>query len=196
MKVYFHLNLKGFSNCYVVVNEKAKEAIIIDPGKITEGIIKQIENDNLKLTAVLITHNHGSHVDGIKTLRKIYNPKIYAADWEVAKNDTNVLMGDGKIRVAKMNVRYMTIPGHTADSVVYGIGNIFFTGDVLFAGSMGSTNSSYSEFILRTNIENNIFSQQDGVILMPGHGPPTTLEAARMFLMEWLSIYKCNISAA
>ena len=93
-------------------------------------------------------------------------------------------MGDGKIRVAKMNVRYMTIPGHTADSVVYGIGNIFFTGDVLFAGSMGSTNSSYSEFILRTNIENNIFSQQDGVILMPGHGPPTTLEAARMFLME------------
>lgn len=196
MKVYFHLNLKGFSNCYVVVNEKAKEAIIIDPGKITEGIIKQIENDNLKLTAVLITHNHGSHVDGIKTLRKIYNPKIYAADWEVAKNDTNVLMGDGKIRVAKMNVRYMTIPGHTADSIVYGIGNLFFTGDVLFAGSMGSTNSSYSEFILRTNIENNIFSQQDGVILMPGHGPPTTLEAARMFLMEQLSIYKCYISAA
>ena len=184
MKIYFHLNLKGFSNCYVVVNEKAKEAIIIDPGKITEGMISQIENDHLKLSAVLITHNHGSHVDGIKTLLKIYNPKIYAADWEVAKNDTNVLIGDGKIRVAKMGVRYMTIPGHTADSVVYGIGNVLFTGDVLFAGSMGSTNSSYSEFILRTNIENNIFSQQDGVVLMPGHGPPTTLEAARMFLIN------------
>lgn len=184
MKIYFHLNLMGFSNCYVVVNEKAKEAIIIDPGKITEGIISQIENDGLKLSAVLITHNHGSHVDGIKTLRKIYNPKIYAADWEVAKNDTNVLMGDGKIRVAKMSVRYMTLPGHTADSIVYGIGNVLFTGDTLFAGSMGSTNSSYSEFILRTNIENSIFSQQDGVILMPGHGPPTSLEAARMFLIE------------
>ena len=184
MKIYFHLNLKGFSNCYVVANEKAKEAIIIDPGKITEGMISQIENENLKLSAVLITHNHGSHVDGIKTLRKIYNPKIYAADWEVAKNDTNVLMGDGKIRVAKMNVRFTTIPGHTADSIVYGIGNLLFTGDVLFAGSMGSTNSSYSEFILRTNIENHIFSQQDGVVLMPGHGPPTTLEAARMFLIN------------
>lgn len=184
MKVYFHLNLKGFSNCYVVVNEQSKEAIIIDPGKITEGIISQIEDNGLKLAAVLVTHNHASHVDGMKTLRKIYNPKIYAADWEVAKNDTNVLMGDGRIRVAKMIVRYYTIPGHTADSVVYGIGNLLFTGDVLFAGSMGSTNSSYSELILRTNIENTIFSQQDGVILMPGHGPPSTIEAARLYTLD------------
>ena len=49
---------------------------------------------------------------------------------------------------------------------------------------MGSTNSSYSELILRTNIENNIFSQQDGVILMPGHGPPTTIEAAKLFMLD------------
>ena len=47
MKIYFHLNLKGFSNCYVVVHEKSKEAIIIDPVKITEGMISQIENENL-----------------------------------------------------------------------------------------------------------------------------------------------------
>ena len=76
------------------------------------------------------------------------------------------------------------MPGHTADSVVYGIGNMLFTGDVLFAGSMGSTNSSYSEVILRTNIENNIFSQQDSVILMPGHGPPSTVEAARLYTLD------------
>ena len=184
MKVYFNLNLKGFSNCYVVVNEKSREAIIIDPGKITDDIISQIEDNHLKLVAVLITHNHGSHVDGIKTLRKIYNPKIYAADWEVAKDATNVLMGDGKLTIAKMTVRYMAMPGHTTDSVVYRIGNIIFTGDVLFAGSRGSTNSSYSEVILKTNIENSIYSQQDAVVLMPGHGPPSTIEAARLFTLD------------
>lgn len=184
MKVYFNLNLKGFSNCYVVVNEKSREAIIIDPGKITDGIISQIEDNGLKLVAVLITHNHGSHVDGIKTLRKIYNPKIYAADWEVAKDATNVLMGDGKLNIARMTVRYMAMPGHTTDSVVYRIGNLIFTGDVLFAGSRGSTNSSYSEVILKTNIENNIYSQQDAVVLMPGHGPPSTVEAARLFTLD------------
>ena len=42
MKVYFHLNLGGFSNCYIVVNEKTSEAIIIDPGKITEEITDPI----------------------------------------------------------------------------------------------------------------------------------------------------------
>ena len=52
MKVYFHLNLGGFSNCYIVVNEKTSEAIIIDPGKITEEIISRIEDNHLKLVAV------------------------------------------------------------------------------------------------------------------------------------------------
>ena len=181
MKIYFHLNLGGFSNCYVVVNEKAHEAIVIDPGEVTEEIISQIEENHLKLSAILITHNHSSHTNGIKTLKKIYTPKIYAADWEVAKNDTTVITGDGKFKVAKMNVRYMAVPGHTADSVVYGIGNVLFTGDVIFAGSMGSTNSSYSKFILRSNIETKILSQQDATILMPGHGPPSTVGAVKQF---------------
>lgn len=181
MKVYFHLNVGGFSNCYIVVNEATNEAIIIDPGKITEKMISQIEDNHLKLAAVLVTHNHGSHVDGLKTLRKIYNPKILAADWEVAGNDTTVISGDGKMTIAKMVVRYMTVPGHTSDSVVYGIENILFTGDVISAGELGSTNSSYSEFILKSNIEKKIFSQLEDSILMPGHGPPSTLEAIKAF---------------
>ncbi|NLC92277.1 MAG: MBL fold metallo-hydrolase [Treponema sp.] len=184
MKIYFHLNISGFSNCYVVVNEISKEAIIIDPGQITEDIISQIEDNGLKLSAVLITHNHGSHVHGLKTLRKIYSPKIFAADWEVAKNDTTVITGDGKIRIAKMIVRYMALPGHTADSMIYGIGNALFTGDVISAGMLGSTNSSYSDFILQTNIQTKIFSQQDSTILLPGHGPPTTLKAAKLFNID------------
>ena len=53
MKVYFHLNIEGFSNCYVVVNEKSKEAIIIDPGKITKELISQIEEQHLKLHSLL-----------------------------------------------------------------------------------------------------------------------------------------------
>ena len=182
MKVYFHLNIEGFSNCYVVVNEKTKEAIIIDPGKVTSNLISQLEENHLKLVAILVNHNHGSHVHGLKTLRKIYNPKIFGADWEVAQNDTQVLSGDGKIRLAKMVVHYMSVPGHTSDSMVYRIGNMLFTGDVLSASAYGDTNSSYSEYILRSNIETKIFSQTEGTVLMPGHGPPTTLEALKDLL--------------
>lgn len=181
MKIYFHLNLSGFSNCYVVVNEETSQALIIDPGKITDEIISQIEDNHLSLEAVLITHNHGSHVHGLKTLQKIYSPKVYAADWAVSQDQTTVINGDGKCIIAGLSVQYMSVPGHTSDSVIYHIGNVIFSGDVLSAGSIGSTNSSYSEFILKSNIEQKIFSQTEGTILMPGHGPPATLEAIKLY---------------
>ena len=179
MKIYFHLNEDGFSNCYLVVDEVSNQAIIIDPGKITKEIIARIEDNHLNLAAVLITHNHGSHADGLRTLRKIYSPKVFAADWAVAANDTTVITGDGTTEIEGIQVSYLTIPGHTSDSVVYGIGSILFTGDVLLSGEIGKTNSSYSEYILRSNIEHKIFSQLESTILMPGHGPPSTLGAAK-----------------
>lgn len=182
MKIYFHLNIEGFSNCYIVVNEKTSDAIIIDPGKVTSKIISQIEDNHLKLVGILITHNHGSHVHGLKTLQKIYSPKIYAADWDVAKNETTVLSGDGKLRLGKMVINYMTVPGHTSDSVVYKIGNVLFTGDSLNANDYGNTNSNYSEYILKSNVNNKIFSLEKSLIIMPGHGPFTTLEALKDLL--------------
>ena len=181
MKIYFHLNLTGFSNCYIVANEKTKEALIIDPGIITESIIDQLESNSYKLVAVLVTHNHGSHVHGLKTLTKIYTPKIYGADWEIAGKETNVITGNGKIRLAGMTVQYITLPGHTADSMVYKIGNVFFTGDSISAGRIGSSNSSYSSHILRLNLNEKILSQQENTVIMPGHGPPTTVCAERRF---------------
>ena len=80
-----------------------------------------------------------------------------------------------------MTVQYITLPGHTADSMVYKIGNVFFTGDSISAGRIGSTNSSYSSHILRLNLNEKILSQQENTVIMPGHGPPTTVGAERRF---------------
>lgn len=183
MKIYYHVNPQGFSNTYIITNEKSKEAIIIDPGQMNEEIIAQIESNGLKLTSVLITHNHPSHVNGLKTMLKIYSPKIYGADWEIAGKETTVLNGDGKMRLAGMTVHYMTLPGHTADSMIYKIGNVLFTGDTISAGEIGSTNSSYSSHILRRNINEKILSQQENTVIMPGHGPPTSVVSERNFNM-------------
>lgn len=185
MKIYFDLCLEEFTNCYVVVNDapSVMEAIIIDPGKITNEIINQIETDGYKLTGVLVTHNHENHVHGLTTLRKIYSPSIYAADYEVAGDQTVVLRGDGKITVAGLSVEYLSVPGHSSDSMVYKIGNVLFTGDTITAGSIGDTNSQYSHRLLCSNIESKLFSQNDECVLMPGHGPPTTIASEK----------KCNI---
>ena len=184
MKIYYHLNPEGFSNTYVIANEKTKDVIIIDPGAMNEEIIEQIEANEFKLTSVLITHNHGSHVNGLKTLLKIYSPRIYGSDWGIAGKDTTVLNGDGKLRLAGMTVHYMTLPGHTADSMIYKIGTVRFTGDSITAGRIGSTDSSYSSHILRQNINERIFSQQENTIIMPGHGPPSSVGAEKYCNMD------------
>lgn len=181
MKIYFHLNIEGFSNCYVIGNELTSEAIIVDPGQITPQIIDTIEEGGYKLAGVLVTHNHGSHVHGLKTLRKIYTPQIFAADWEVAGSETYVLKGEGIIQIAGLTVGYMSVPGHTPDSMVYKIGSVLFTGDVMSAGKIGSSNNKFSEKALISNINEKIISQQEDTILMPGHGPPTTVGAEKLF---------------
>ncbi|MBQ0162669.1 MAG: MBL fold metallo-hydrolase [Treponema sp.] len=181
MKIYFHLNIEGFSNCYVIGNELTGEAIIVDPGIITPQIIDTIEEGGYKLAGVLVTHNHGSHVHGLETLRKIYTPQIFAADWEVAGSETYVLKDEGIIQIAGLTVGYMSVPGHTPDSMVYKIGSVLFTGDVMSAGKIGSSNNKFSEKALIKNINEKILSQQEDTILMPGHGPPTTVGAEKLF---------------
>ena len=68
--------ITGFSNTYIVANEKLNEAIIIDPGKITPRIIEKLESKNFKIQGILITHNHETHVQGLRTLNKIYSTNI------------------------------------------------------------------------------------------------------------------------
>ena len=72
MKIYLHLKNEKLTNCYLVVNEETKQALIIDPCKISNTLISQIEAGNYDLVAVLITHKHENHYRGLKTLKKIY----------------------------------------------------------------------------------------------------------------------------
>ena len=97
-----------FTNCYVIVNDNpdVMEALIVDPGKVSPEIIKQIEDGGYKLTGVLITHNHANHVVGLTTLMKIYSPTVYAAESEVKGIRTKILRGDGKLSVAGLVVEY------------------------------------------------------------------------------------------
>ncbi len=186
MKIYFDLSFDGFTNSYVVVNDdpKVMEAIIIDPGKVTFDMINQIEFGDYTLKAVLITHNHKQHVQGLKTLLKIYSTKIYAGDFEVQGVSTEVLRGDGKIKIAGLNIEYFSVPGHSADSMVFKIENVMFTGDTINAGRISGTTNKYSEKLLKDKIQEKILSQIEDTILLPGHGPPTTIRAEKLFNLD------------
>jgi glyoxylase-like metal-dependent hydrolase (beta-lactamase superfamily II) len=193
LKVYFHLSINGFSNSYLVKNPITKEALIIDPGTITQEIINQIENEHYNLVAVLITHHEINNTRGVPTLRCIYSPKIYTADLGIAGNDTIVLKGDGSFKAAGLNIKYLSMPGHTSDSLCFKIGRVIFTGDALTAGLTGNSSNSYAEKNLLTNIEKKIFSQTDNTIIMPGQGPPSSVKAEKKFNLSFLKLEKHDL---
>lgn len=181
MKIYYHYSLEGFSNGYLIGNDDTKQAIIIDPGVMNKEILIQIEKNAYSLEAVLVTHNHKSHHNGLKTLLKIYNPRVYAADAELKGKKTEMLQGDGNFTEAGFTIRYYAVPGHSPDSLMYKIDHVLFTGDSLSAGLIGTTNNVYGQRNLLTNLKTKLAQLSDTIIVMPGHGPPSTIGAERLF---------------
>lgn len=183
MKIYLHLDFEKLTNCYLVVNEETKKALIVDPCKISNMLIKQIEDGDYDLCAVLITHKHENHYRGLKTLQKIYDFPVYAADNELAKAQ-NILKGDGIRSIGGLEVEYFSIPGHSEDSIVYKIGDAVFTGDVIFAGKIGSSSCAYTKKYLANGIKSKLFTLNDNTVIMPGHGPMTSVGAEKQFNLD------------
>ena len=188
MKIYHHLDFAKLTNCYLVVNEETKHALIIDPCKISNALIMQIEKDNYDLVAVLVTHKHTNHYRGLKTLQKIYDFSVYAADNELASG-TTILKDEGIKKIAGLNVEYFSLPGHSPDSIVYKINNVVFTGDVIFAGTIGSSSCSYTKRHLCNGIKSKIFTLNDDTVIMPGHGPMTSVGAEKQFNLDITPIH-------
>ncbi|MDR1836528.1 MAG: MBL fold metallo-hydrolase [Treponema sp.] len=186
MKLFFQYCSFGFSNCYILGAENASEnrqnaAIIIDPGSMENVTLEIIENNNFDLKAVLITHDHISHVRGLRTLMRIYNAEVFAVNQSILDHKSNMVKDGDKFYIDCFSVEVISIPGHSSDSVVYRIGNLLFTGDVLTAGLVGSTASAYGATTQMNKLRSRLLYLPGDYIVLPGHGPPSTLEAERRF---------------
>jgi glyoxylase-like metal-dependent hydrolase (beta-lactamase superfamily II) len=179
MKLFFQYCSYGFSNCYILGEDKY--ALIIDPGSMENDTLTTIENNNFNLAAVLITHDHPVHVRGLRTLKRIYDAEVFAVNHIVLDQKTIMVKDRDKIEIAGFEVEVISIPGHSADSVVYRIGAMLFTGDVLTAGLVGSTASAYGTATQMNTLSSRLLSLPGDYVVLPGHGPPSTLEAERRF---------------
>lgn len=183
MKIYLHINFNTLTNCYLIVNEREKRALIIDPCNISTDIIKQIEDGGYTLEAALITHKHKNHTSGLSTLKKIYNVEIFAADMEIS-SELTILKDNGKIKVAGFDVEYFSLLGHSTDSIVYKIGTALFTGDVICAGRIGSSPCNYTRIRLCNEIQSKLFVMPDEMVIMPGHGPFSSIGTEKQFNLD------------
>jgi glyoxylase-like metal-dependent hydrolase (beta-lactamase superfamily II) len=203
MKLFFHYCSFGFSNSYIlgaaapahgpapsaetssaIESPRPIDAIIVDPGSMEEKTLKTIEDNNFNLCAVLITHEHIGHVRGLRTLKRIYNAEVFAINQIVLDHKTTMVKDGDKINIAGFTIEVISIPGHSSDSAVYLTGGILFTGDVLTAGLVGSTSSAYGAATQMNKLRARLLSLPGDYVVLPGHGPPTTLEAERRFNTE------------
>ncbi|MDR3116152.1 MAG: MBL fold metallo-hydrolase [Treponema sp.] len=188
MKLFFHYCPVSFSNCYVLGDEfpvkgtfHKKEAVLIDPGYMDEAIVNFIENNEYHLRAVLITHDHRNHVRGLQTLMRIYDADIYAVNQIVLEYKTILVRDRDMCRIGPFRFEIISVPGHSPDAAVFKIDNLLFTGDVLSAGLVGRTVSSYGATTQIHALQSKLFSLPGDFTVLPGHGPPSSLEAERRF---------------
>jgi glyoxylase-like metal-dependent hydrolase (beta-lactamase superfamily II) len=117
----------------------------------------------------------------LRTLKRIYNAEIFAVNHSIMEHRANMVKDGDRIGIAGFWVEIISIPGHSSDSAVYRIGNLLFTGDVLTAGLVGSTASAYGAATQMNKLRSRLLSLPGDYVVLPGHGPPSTLEAERRF---------------
>ena len=188
MKLFFHYCSFGFSNCYVLGEDDGVQALVIDPGCMDKPLLEYIENNNFSLSAVLLTHDHKGHVNGLKTFRRIYDVEIFSFNRSVLDYNTRPVKDGEKINIGPFNVEVISIPGHSADSVAYLIGSLLFTGDALTSGLVGTTDSAYGAKTQMNTLRSRLLSLPGDYTILPGHGPPSTMEAERRYNV-WINHY-------
>jgi hydroxyacylglutathione hydrolase len=184
MKILSHFPAIGVSNTYLIGPEDGGDAVLVDPGRFDVTLLNLIEDNGFDIKAILATHDHGNHVQGLRTLLKIYDAEIYAGTQTVLGFAANAVEDGDSFWAAGIGVEVLYVIGHTIDSRVYKAGPFLFTGDIISAGRCGATATVHAREMMIEAIRKKILSHDDETLIFPGHGPPTTVGAEKRWNPE------------
>lgn len=197
--------LESYNNIYVVADENTKEGIVIDPSGAIKEIVNYIENMEIKLKYIVLTHCHADHVAGIRALRKEYprvpliineddkeglaDASLNMSEYIGIENnfpDADILVKDGDAITFGDTVAYVIhTPGHTAGSMCLLIEDALFSGDTLFKGTYGRTDlKSGSEREIMWSIKDKLLKLPDDTLVYPGHGFITKIGDEKNMITE------------
>ena len=177
------------TNCYIVYNEGAEEAIVIDPAAEPEKIKKAL--DGKKAAAVLLTHGHFDHTgalyffqgtpiylhpsDDVMLLDPVWSVGSMMGDTAPRPAATDYVREGEKLRLAGLDITVLHTPGHTLGSVCYQIGDALFTGDTMFHASYGRTDFPGGDEAELFRSLKRLLKLEKDYIVCPGHGEPTSI---------------------
>ncbi len=182
------------SNSYVVYSKETKAAVVIDIGGEPSEVIDFLNDNNLDLKYIILTHGHFDHILGAEKLKEWSGAKILAhskaPDFlsDPEKNlstvpycqdisiTADVLVNDGQvIRAEDIEMKFLHTPGHTPCSMVIVIDDIMFTGDTLFKGSMGRCDLVGGNLMAMYKSLHRLSKIAEDYIVLPGHQDSSTL---------------------
>lgn len=181
MKFFSIFSPVGLSNAYLVGPDPGGDAVLIDPGAFDVSLLQAVEGNRLRVRSILVTHAHSAHIAGIRALLKVYDARIYSNQPSVLDFPARHIADGQELALGELTVRVLETPGHSIDSVCFLLGGMLFTGDTLSAGAVGSTRTGYARGVLLASIRRKLLALDDGTLVFPGHGPPSTIGLERRF---------------
>ena len=183
------------TNTYLVWDEDSMEAMLIDVAAPSKEIINEIKSLNLKLKFLINTHGHGDHIGGNKSIKQNFDIQllIHEDDAETITDphkNLSTFWGDGiispsadiklkggeKFKLGNKEFTIIHTPGHSEGGISILIKNLLFSGDTLFAGAIGRDDLTGGDYnTLVKSIREKLFKLPDDTIVLPGHGPITTI---------------------
>ena len=193
------------ANCYVVAPARGAECVIVDPGQdAPQGIDELLLRYRLKPIAVLLTHGHIDHMwsvapvcgakgipayihpddrellaDPAKGLSLAVGQQLFGGITFTEPDDVRELTDGSALSLAGLDFTVRHTPGHTPGSVTFGSENGLFSGDLLFAGSIGRTDLPGGDHQAMLRSLARTLTLPDDTLVLPGHGPQTTIGAER-----------------
>lgn len=187
------------SNCHIVINEELKSAILVDCGGEPERVLNHLRSRGVTLSAILLTHGHYDHFEGVAKVQEVTNCKVY-----VSQKDSSMLTSrelslakalyyddfypvnkfitvkDGDtIFESDLEFKVLATEGHTVGSVCYLCEDCLFTGDTLFKRSMGRTDFPTGNYFDMQKSLRRLYELKGDYKVFCGHNGNTTLQEER-----------------
>jgi len=180
------------SNCYVVRTERgAQEAVVVDPGDDPTQLRLELARMGANVAGILVTHTDVDHIGGVAALADGTGAEVWAPAGEVdalragetrggfrvgAHDPAHVVSGGDALTIGGIDFDVIDVPGHSSGHVAFYAQSQLFSGDLLFAGSIGRVDLEGGDWdTLLDSVRALLDRYPEDTVVRPGHGPATTL---------------------